>query len=221
MPIVTINEINKRYNSVIKEFMNNGWDISPLTSCHNDIPITVRGATDLVKCDSVKNDYCRICRVFLIEECGSVPCGKHRWPLNTISILAKEYECTSYDKPRYLSPNYGDTVLQIKFYELKSRSIYTDSHDEMTDIIKLRDDRINNKRIDDKRSVPIEKLPDHIIDSLMRKVNLVKGFKRAKSDSIKSVVPVIVSADFRPYKKHVKYRVTYEYNNKTLCLFVG
>lgn len=221
MPIITINEISKRYNSAIKEFMNNGWDISPLTAYRNDMPITVRGFTDLVKCDSVKNDYCKICRAFLIEECGSVPCGKHRYPLNTISILVKEYECPSYDKPRNLSPDYGDTILQIKFYELKSRSIYTDSHDEMTNIIKLRNDRINSKHIDNKRSVPIEKLPDYIIDSLMRKINSVKGFKRAKSDSIKSIAPVMVSAEFWPYKKRVKYRVTYEYNSKTWCVFIG
>ena len=202
MAIISIKDIIRQYNSVIKSFMDQGYIISP-TTMYGGYHY-VDGYTDLVNLNDKKSfirifimrEYCSdgsyydSNRIFVMREyCsdGSYYDSKS-YKYSITKILAKKYEFDGKFKPMSARPDCGKLISEKSFYQIKENYLYADTLDDLKQIREIQRKRKESRRVvSDVKSYPINKLSAEFIDSIMERINAIRGFKRATASCIESV----------------------------------
>ena len=212
MAIFNIKDIIRQYNSVIKSFMDQGYIISPITmygGYHY-----VDGCTDLVNL----NDKKSIIRIFVMSEYCSD--GSYYDPksfkYSITKILAKKYEFDGKFKPISARPDCGKLISEKCFYQIKENYLYADTLDDLKQIREIQCKRKESRRkvSDTEKSYPINKLSAEFIDSIMERINSIRGFKRATASCIESVCSYQCADRQNSAKTKFSGVVTFKFNNK-------
>lgn len=184
MAIFSIKDIISQYNSVIKSFMDQGYIISPTTMYggYN----YVDGCTDLVNLKDKKN----FIRIFIMREYCSDGSyyDSNSYKYNIIKIIAKKYEWDGKFKYMNCRPDCGKLISEKSFYHIKEDYLYADTLDDLKQIREIQHKRKESRhKVSDVKSYPINKLSAEFIDSIMERINSIRGFKRATASCIESV----------------------------------
>lgn len=222
MTIVNRSGINAKFNQIVKKYIDEGYELWPFSGggCYTN----VIGYVDL----TWPTDRENMIRVWLRKD--NMDVGPNRFDyVDTISIHVKGYGIRGFNDSDTHWPDRGDDLQDpIVYYNVKSvyydrsskdRFVYTDSIEEMRAINKLRSDRYDAKREvkSFQKNLTIEKLTPNFIDGIMRRINSMRGFKRATASCIKNVTVDI------PNHKDYKMRATvkYEFNNRSGSIYLG
>ena len=221
-----ITELNVRYSNLIKDYLNKGYVISPFTIGDGFGFSSVnyffqKGLTffDLINPKEKNVIY----RVWLK-------------PAYSKDLELLKIEVRKYNRKVFcgtLRPDEGDIVNEKSFFVVSGteKRAYTDSEDEITRINKCRSDRralqesLERSFFKNGRYLEVDKLPADFIDSIMVRINRVRGFKRANATCIKTVTlykesPVTLYKgsryDWRRDKQvnKLKAHVFFSYNGK-------
>ena len=212
MAIFNIKDIIRQYNSVIKSFMDQGYIISPITmygGYHY-----VDGYTDLVNL----NDKKSFIRIFVMREYCSD--GSYYDPksfkYSITKILAKKYEFDGKFKPISARPDCGKLISEKCFYQIKENYLYADTLDDVKQIREIQCKRKESRREVSytKKSYPINKVSAEFIDSIMERINSIRGFKRATASCIESVCSYQCVDHQNSAKAKFSGVVTFKFNNK-------
>ena len=212
MAIFNIKDIISQYNSVIKSFMDQGYIISPITmygGYHY-----VDGYTDLVNL----NDKKSFIRIFVMHEYCSD--GSYYDPksfkYSITKILAKKYEFDGKFKHISARPDCGKLISEKCFYQIKENYLYADTLDDVKQIREIQCKRKESRRevSDTKKSYPINKVSAEFIDSIMERINSIRGFKRATASCIESVCSYQCVDHQNSAKAKFSGVVTFKFNNK-------
>lgn len=212
MAIISIKDIIRQYNSVIKSFMDQGYVISPTTMyggyCY------VNGYTDLVNLKDKKN----FIRIFVMREYysdGSYYDSKS-FKYSITKILVKKYEFDGKFKPMSARPDCGKLISEKCFYQIKENYLYADTLDDLKQIREIQHKRKESRRevSDTTKSYPINKLSAEFIDSIMERINLIRGFKRATASCIESVCSYQCVDRQNSARAKFSGVVTFNFNNR-------
>ena len=211
MAIISIKDIIRHYNSVIKSFMDQGYIISPTTmygSYHY-----VDGYTDLVNLNDKKN----FIRIFVMREYCSDGSyyDSNSYKYYITKILAKKYEFDGKFKPISARPDCGKLISEKSFYQIKENYLYADTLDDLKKIREIQRTRKESRReVSDVKSYTINKLSADFIDSIMERINSIRGFKRATASCIESVCSYQCVDRLNSDKAKFSGVVTFKFNNK-------
>ena len=211
MAIISIKDIIRHYNSVIKSFMDQGYIISP-TTMHGSY-YYVDGYTDLVNL----NDKKSIIRIFVMREYCSdgsyYDSNSYRYSI--IKIMAKKYEFDGKFKPISARPDCGKLISEKLFYQIKENYLYADTLDDLKQIREIQHKRKESRRkASNVKSYPINKLSADFIDSIMERINSIRGFKRATASCIESVCSYQRVDRQNSVKVKFSGVVTFKFNNR-------
>ena len=211
MAIISIKDIIRHYNSVIKSFMDQGYIISP-TTMYGGYHY-VDGYTDLVNL----NDKKSIIRIFVMREYCSdgsyYDSNSYRYSI--IKIMAKKYEFDGKFKPISARPDCGKLISEKLFYQIKENYLYADTLDDLKQIREIQHKRKESRRkASNVKSYPINKLSAEFIDSIMERINSIRGFKRATASCIESVCPYPRVDRQNSAKAKFSGVVTFKFNNR-------
>ena len=212
MSVYTTKDITNEFNSVVKRFMNDGYILSPFTvsGMYGDAISYI----DMIN----ENDKDNILRIWLVDERKTID-NKYYINLSVAGIRVKKYKVDGdFTKRQSLWPNNGETVYEKLFYMFKEQrthsnkliKLYADSVEEAVKYINIGINRYSDKQINNKcaRVISVDKLPSKFVDRVMKKINAVRGFKRANALCITKVV----------YGKNdyneLTAKVDYSFNNK-------
>lgn len=201
MSIFKLDGIIRYYDTLIRSFLDDGWHISPMT--FNGSYQNTFCYTDLVKYDKCDGTNYNFMRVFMVTEYDWVSLSES-FPITKISIIAKQYLTNGYDYNKDLRlRDIGSVVSSKSFYEIKHRGVYSDSLNEFIEIGKLRRSRTEVRTAIDKSTsnyqIQINSLSDKVIDSIMKRINSIKGFKRANANCITKVTVLKLDPNYYPY----------------------
>ena len=210
MAIISIKDIIRHYNSVIKSFMDQGYIISPITmygGYHY-----VDGYTDLVNLNDKKN----FIRIFVMREyCSGSYYDSNSYKYSITKILAKKYEFDGKFKPISARPDCGKLISEKCFYQIKENYLYADTLDDLKQIREIQRKRKESRRkVSDVKSYPINKLSADFIDSIMERINSIRGFKRATASCIESVCTYQCVDRQNSAKAKFSGVVTFKFNNR-------
>ena len=211
MAIISIKDIIRHYNSVIKSFMDQGYIISPTTMYggYN----YVDGYTDLVNLNDKKN----FIRIFIMREYCSDGSyyDSNSYKYSITKILAKKYEFDGKFKPISARPDCGKLISEKLFYQIKQNYLYADTLDDLKTIREIQRKRKESRRkVSDVKSYPINKLSADFIDSIMERINSIRGFKRATASCIESVCSYQCVNRQNSAKAKFSGVVTFKFNNR-------
>ena len=191
MAIITASELARRYHSIVESYLNKGYNLSLFTL--NGSFSGVLEYTDLIS----DKDKSKLIRIWVKKEviCTSEIMGKDddvsESPAYTdaVSIIVKKYN--RHTDAVYYWYSDGETISKTTFYAVKDKICYTDSIEELAACWKTHLARINNRSYALKelsvRKINLSNLPNKFIDSIMRKVNAIRGFRQATSACIQEV----------------------------------
>ena len=211
MTVFSVKDIIRHYNSVIKSFMDQCYIISPTTMDRGYQ--YVDGYTDLVNL----NDKKSIIRIFVMREYCS---DGHYYDYNSykysiIKIIAKKYEWDGKFKCMNCRPEFGKLISERRFYQIKENYLYVDTLDELKQIREIQRKRKASRRKthSTKKSYPLSKLSVKFIDSIMKRINSIDGFKYATASCIESVC----SYRCIDSKNNTRFKgeVTFKFNNRS------
>ena len=210
MAVISIKDIIRHYNSVIKSFMDQGYIISPTTMDRGYQ--YVDGYTDLVNL----NDKKSIIRIFVMREycSGGSYYDSNSYKYSIIKIIAKKYEWDGKFKCMNCRPEFGKLVSERCFYQIKENYLYVDTLDELKQIREIQRKRKASRRKtpNTKKSYPLSKLSVKFIDSIMKRINSIDGFKCATTNCIESVCSY--QCVDRQNNARFKCEVTFKFNNR-------
>ena len=210
MAIFSIKDIICQYNSVIKSFMDQGYIISP-TTMYGGYHY-VDGYTDLVNLNDKKN----IIRIFVMREYCSDGSyyDSNSYKYSIIKIIVKKYEWDGKFKCMNCRPELGKLVSESRFYQIKENYLYVDTLDELKQIREIQRKRKASRRKtpNTKKSYPLSKLSAKFIDSIMKRINSIDGFKLATASCIESVCSY--QCVDRRNNTRFKGEVTFKFNNR-------
>ena len=142
MAIISIKDIIRQYNSVIKSFMDQGYIISP-TTMYGGYPY-VDGYTDLVNLKDKKN----LIRIFVMREYCSD--GSYYDPksfkYSITKILAKKYDFDGKFEPMGARHDCGKLISEKSFYQIKENYLYADTLDYLKQIREIQRKRKESRR---------------------------------------------------------------------------
>lgn len=211
MTVFSVKDIIRHYNSVIKSFMDQCYIISPTTMDRGYQ--YVDGYTDLVNL----NDKKSIIRIFVIREYCSDGCyyDYNNYKYSIIKIIAKKYEWDGKFKCMNCRPELGKLISERRFYQIKENYLYVDTLDELKQIREIQRKRKVSRRKthNTKKSYPLSKLSVKFIDSIMKRINSIDGFKYATASCIESVC----SYRCIDSKNNTRFKgeVTFKFNNRS------
>ena len=212
MAIISIKDIICHYNSVIKSFMDQGYIISP-TTMYGGYQY-VDGYTDLVNLKDKKT----FIRIFVMREYCSdgFYYDPKSFKYSITKILAKKYDFDGKFKPMSARPDCGKLISEKSFYQIKENYLYADTLDDLKQIREIQRKRkeSRSKSSDTKKSYPINKLSAEFIDSIMERINSIRGFKRATASCIESVCSYQCADRQNSVKAKFSGVVTFNFNNK-------
>ena len=193
MAIVTVNDLNRIFNETVVDLMEKGYVISQFT--HGGSYSHTEGHLDMAK----PNDKSHIIRVWTVTGIEDTDDRIYRH-IDTAAIRISKY--TSKDgfdgrcRSQTLWPDRGEILSERKFYQICDRSerkggkVYTDNLDEAMKILNMQWDRYcSRSKTGDNYShdVEVSKLPASLVDGIMRRINSIRGFKRATASCITKV----------------------------------
>lgn len=213
--IILASNIIKSFNSVIADFIKDGYVISPFSM--KGSYTSAESFVDLIHSDNIDH----IIRVWLRESHMTPVNTSYRY-IHTKSIIVKKYEfkhkvkINSVAWPHTLWPNEGILIKEIKYYEFANRgdqTIYTDSLDEATAYFNIQSDRYSSRHTNFnyqlyRKDISVDRLPVKFMSNIMDRIHEIRGFKRATPDCISNVT--IIKDDER-----FKSIVRYSFNGKT------
>lgn len=211
MAIISIKDIIRQYNSVIKSFMDQGYIISPITMY--GVYHYVDGYTDLVNL----NDKKSFIRIFVMREYYSDGpyYDSKSFKYSITKILAKKYEFDGKFKPISARPDCGKLISEKCFYQIKENYLYADTLDDLKQIREIQRKRKESRRkVSDVKSYPINKLSAEFIDSIMERINAIRGFKRATASCIESVCSYQCVDSLNNDKAKFSGVVKFNFNNR-------
>ena len=210
MTVFSVKDIVRHYNSVIKSFMDQCYIISPTTMDRGYQ--YVDGYTDLVNL----NDKKSIIRIFVMHEYCSDGSyyDSNSYKYSIIRIIAKKYEWDGKFKCMNCRPELGKLVSERRFYQIKENYLYVDTLDELKQIREIQRKRKASRRKtpNTKKSYPLSKLSVKFIDSIMKRINSIDGFKLATASCIESVCSY--RCVYRRNNTRFKGEVTFKFNNR-------
>ena len=210
MAVISIKDIIRHYNSVIKSFMDQDYIISPTTMDRGYQ--YVDGYTDLVNL----NDKKSIIRIFVMREYCSYGSyyNSNSYKYSIIKIIAKKYEWDGKFKCMNYRPELGKLVSERCFYQIKENYLYVETLDELKQIREIQRKRKASRRKtpNTKKSYPLSKLSVKFIDSIMKRINSVDGFKCATTSCIESVCSY--QCVDSQNNARFKVEVTFKFNNR-------
>jgi hypothetical protein len=190
-------EVNVAFTNIIKSYLDQGFVISTRTAngSYSDAEMYV----DMVKGDLKKGDpiyriWKLISRNETVDEIPSKRSFEKHW--DVINLVVKRY---IFDGTSTYWPNYGDVISEKKFYIISHGKVVTDDVNDVVDVWKLRlqrwENSYNNNYLygnekynpDHERYIKLENLPAKFVDSIMKRINKIRGFKKAKPSCIDSV----------------------------------
>ena len=191
MAIITVNDLNNLVNKIVVDFMGKGYILSNFT--HGGGYTSTEFHLDMIK----PNDKSHIIRIWMINSHADI---EHRIysHINTAAIRINKYtRKDGYDgnhhKSQTLWAGSGEIINEHKFYQIyegKKGNVYTDNLDEAIKVINMQFDRrcshVSKRRYS--HSVEINKLPSSFIDGIMRRINTIRGFKRATASCLTKVI---------------------------------
>lgn len=189
MAIITASEVARRYHLIVEDYLNKGYNLSLFTLagsfsgvlCYTDL-ISDKDRPKLIRI-WVKREVLHSCDVL-----GSEADDLQIY-LEAVSITIKKYN--RCDGSYYWFSD-GETISKTMFYTIKDKVCYADTFDDFAAYWKKHTSRIGNKEYLPKelttRKVNPSKLPNNFIDSIMRKINAIRGFRQATSACIQDVV---------------------------------
>ena len=212
MSVYTTKDLTKEFNSVVKRFMNDGYILSPFTV--SGMYGNTVSYVDMINEDDKDN----ILRIWLIDEHETID-NKYYTTISVAGVRVNKYKVDEdFTKKQSLWPNNGETVYEKLFYMFKEQrthsnnfiKIYTDSVEEAVKYINIGIERYSDKSLNNKRArvISVDKLPSKFVDRVMKKINAVRGFKRANALCITSVV--FGKNDYN----ELTAKVDYSFNNK-------
>ena len=210
MTVFSVKDIIRHYNSVIKSFMDKCYIISPTTMDRGYQ--YVDGYTDLVNL----NDKKSIIRIFVMREYCSD--GRYydynSYKYSIIKIIARKYEWDGKFKCMNCRPELGKLVSERRFYQIKENYLYVDTLDELKQIREIQRKRkaSHRKTPNTKKSYPLSKLSVKFIDSIMKRINSIDGFRCATTNCIESVCSY--QCVDRRNNTRFKCEVTFKFNNR-------
>lgn len=221
MTIYTVSDIDRVYNDTVVNYMNKGYIISPFT--RGDGTQHSEDHIDMIK----PNDKSHLIRIWLTSGTDSINVKGHGY-IDTISIHVNKYTSRcgglrTINHAQVLWPDCGEKISDCKFYLICSRpglretKAYVDNIEEAKQILEMQWKRYCDKcnySYNYHREVAVNTLSSNFIDNIMKRINAIKGFKRATASCLKDVV-----ID-RKCNGHVVAAIHYSYNNKngTICL---
>ena len=211
MAIISIKDIIRQYNSVIQSFMDQGYIISP-TTMYGGYSY-VDGYTDLVNLKDKKN----FIRIFVMREYCSdgYYYDPKSYKYSIIKIIAKKYEFDGKFKPISARPDCGKLISEKCFYQIKENYLYADTLDELKQIREIQLKRKESRRkASEVKSYPINKLSADFIDSIMERINSIRGFKRATASCIESVSSYQCVDRHNSRKAKFSGVITFNFNNR-------
>lgn len=131
-------------------------------------------------------------------------------------ILAKKYEFDGKFKPISARPDCGKLISEKCFYQIKENYLYADTLDDVKQIREIQCKRKESRRevYYTKKSYPINKVSAEFIDSIMERINSIRGFKRATASCIESVCSYQCVDHQNSAKAKFSGVVTFKFNNK-------
>ena len=211
MAIISIKDIIRHYNSAIKSFMDQGYIISP-TTMYGGYHY-VDGYTDLVNLNDKKN----FIRIFIMREYCSDGSyyDSNSYKYYITKILAKKYEFDGKFKPISARPDCGKLISEKCFYQIKENYLYADTLDDLKQIREIQHKREESRsKASDVKRYPINKLSADFIDSIMERINSIRGFKRATASCIESVCSYQCVDRQNSVKAKFSGVVTFKFNNR-------
>ena len=210
MAVISIKDIIRHYNSVIKSFMDQCYIISPTTMDRGYQ--YVDGYTDLVNL----NDKKSIIRIFVMREyCSDGSYYDYSsYKYSIIKIIAKKYEWDGKFKCMNCRPEFGNLISEKRFYQIKQNYLYVETLDELKQIREIQRKREASRRKtpNTKKSYQLSKLSVKFIDSIMKRINSIDGFKCATTSCIESVCSY--QCVDRKNNARLKGEVTFKFNNR-------
>lgn len=192
MAIITASELARRYHSIVEDYLNKGYNLSLFTL--NGSFSGILEYTDLIS----DKDKTKLIRVWVKSEIlhasdilgNNADIAKLHICLDAVSIIVKKYNRRTDDAYYWFSD--GETISKTTFYAIKDKVCYTDTFEDFMAYWKKHNARIDNRSYALKelsvRKVNLSNLPNKFIDSIMRKVNALRGFRQATSACIQEVV---------------------------------
>ena len=217
MAIITASEVARRYHSIIEDYLNKGYNLSLFTAggsysgvlCYTDL-VSNKDKSKLIRI-WVKNEAIRSRDVF-DEECGMLPTY-----IDAVSIIVKKHNRRSDTSYYWFSD--GETISRTTFYAVKDKVCYTDTLEDFMTYWKKHSTRVNNRSYALKelsvRKVNLSNLPNKFIDSIMRKVNAIRGFKQATSACIQEVVIGRTPSYYERNKQHLVAQINLYYKGRS------
>jgi len=213
MAVFTAKEVVSQFNTAIADLMSKGYIISPFTESGSYS--NTKTHIDLIK----PNDNSHIIRVWLSDE--RVKTGERFWQyIDSNGVRVKKYKNgVGYDgifeREQTLWPgkDYGETLYEKMFYAFAERNgkrIYSDDLDEAKKFANMHNDRVMNDTTDKfnlGRSFSKDRLTPKFVDSIMARINSIRGFKRATASCITSV-------EMYKYDNKLNVVVKYRFNDK-------
>ena len=193
MAIITVNDLNNLTNKIVVDFMGKGYVISNFT--HDGSYSNTEGHLDMIK----PNDKSHIIRIWVVARVCDIDDKFYRHIDATAIRISKYTRKDGFDgkcHSQTLWPNRGEVINERTFYKICDRSecggckVYADNLDEAKKILKIQWDRCCSdisKRCYS-HSVEINKLPSSFIDGIMRRINTIRGFKRATASCLTKVI---------------------------------
>lgn len=189
--MITLKQISVRYDNVIKEYLNKGYIINPLsrvrfyTYCEGGSPIT---SIDLFNPNEPKT----LIRVSLLTSSRS-----HRSKTFTtleISVFRCNFVNEAFQMldTRLHEP---EIIYNERFYSIVYGKAYADSISDIDSIIDKREERsLRKSELQNNingfiscKQINLKDLPNAFIDKVMSKINKVRGFTKANATCITSV----------------------------------
>lgn len=218
MAIITASELARRYHSIVESYLNKGYNLSLFTL--NGSFSGVLEYTDLISNKDkskliriwVKNETVNICEM-LDSKAGD----SKMYPYSdAVSIIIKKYNRA--DGSYYWFSN-GETISKTTFYAIKDKICYTDSPEDVMAYWKKHNARVDNRSYVLKelsvRKVNLSNLPNKFIDSIMRKVNAIRGFKQATSACIQEVAIGRTSVPYSRGKMRLTAQICLNYKGRS------
>lgn len=196
MAIITVNDLNRLFNQTVVDLMGKGYVISQFT--HGGSYSHTEGHLDMAK----PNDKSHIIRIWTVTDMEDTDDRIYRH-IDTAAIRVSKYtwkdgfdgRCHS----QTLWPERGEVLSERKFYQICDRSerrggkvgkVYTDNLDEAKKILNMQWDRYCSRAKTGggyPHDVEVNKLSANLVDCIMRRINSIRGFKRATASCITRV----------------------------------
>jgi len=188
MTIMNISGISRYYNSIIAQYLKDGYIISPFSaqSRYSDEYTHI----DLYN-EKHKNEIIRI---------WIVPCrtwdSTYGISRTHIDVSERKYcNVTNLDdKNKSLWYQEGTLLRDKKFYQVREGRAYTDDISDLDEIRRKRKERSENPPSDNRvinngiRSIMIKHIPANTIDKIMEMINRKTGCKYATASCLKRII---------------------------------